>query len=57
MENDDLIICRKPQVALNARAHFKRGGERDKAIFGKTRSVMQAPVRETGRPGIERIRV
>lgn len=56
MENDDLIICREPQVALNARAHFKRGGERDKAIFGKTRSVMQAPVRETGRPGIERIR-
>ena len=56
MEHDNLIICSEPQVTLNARAHFKRRGERDKAIFGKTRSVMQAPVSESGWPRIERIR-
>ena len=56
MEHDDLIICSEPQVAFDTRAHFKRSGERDKAIFGKARSVMQAPVSKTGWPRIERVR-
>jgi hypothetical protein len=55
MEHDNPIVGGKPQIALDARAHFNRRCERGQAIFRWARTVMQAPVSETGRPRVERI--
>jgi hypothetical protein len=56
VEDDDLIVCREPKIAFDARAFFKRGGEGDQAVLGKRGARVQAAMRKSGRTGVERIR-
>ena len=56
VEDHNPIVCCQPEIALNARAFFQRGGECDQAILGECRTEMQSAVGETDRTGIERVR-
>jgi len=56
MENDNLIVGGQAEIALNSGAQLQCSSEGDEAILGKSGAMMQAPVRESGPAGIERIR-
>jgi len=56
VEDDDLVVGRKPQVAFDACVKLERGGKCDQAVFWKSRVGMKAPVREAFGTGIEGIR-
>jgi hypothetical protein len=55
VEDDDTVVGRKPQVALDTRAELQRGGKCDQAVFGKSGTGMEATVREALGTGVERI--
>jgi hypothetical protein len=57
MEDNDLIVGRQPNVALYAGTRLEGCSESAEAVFGKAGARVQAPVRETRRSGVERIRV
>jgi hypothetical protein len=56
VEDYDLVVGRKPQVAFDACVKLERGGKCDQAVFWKSRVGMKAPVREAFGTGIEGIR-
>ena len=51
-----MIVCRQPEVALDARAERKSGVKGGKRVFRNVGSVVQAPMRVARRTGIEGIR-
>jgi hypothetical protein len=55
MKDDQPVVPRQPQVALDTRAKLQGGSEGDQAIFGKAGAVVKAAVRESLLAGIERI--
>ena len=57
MEDDDLVVCCQPQIALDPGSEFVRGGEGNQTVLGEGSTGMQPAVGEPGRPGIERIRI
>lgn len=57
VEDDDMVVGGEPQVALDSGTHFERGGEGDEAVLRKARTIVDAPVRKSGRAGIERVRL
>ena len=56
MEDDQLVVSREPQVALDAGAQLERGLECAQCVFGNGWTTMQPAMREPARAGIQRIR-
>jgi hypothetical protein len=55
VKNYDLVVGRKPKVAFDARAFLKRGGKGKQAVFRKVGAAMQAAMRESRWPRVERV--
>jgi len=56
MKDDDLVVRSQSQIALDARAKPERGSERDQAVLGKARAVMETAVGEPPRAWVQRVR-
>lgn len=57
MEDEHLVVGRKPEVAFDPAAELESAGEGNQAVLRKARPIMQAPVREAERTRIERVRL
>jgi len=55
MKDDDLVVCREPQIALDAGAELKGCSEGEQAILGKAWAVMKPSMSEAHRARIEGI--
>lgn len=57
VKDDHPIVDGQPEIALDPAAELERGDEGGQAVLGKSGAGVQAPVRESGRSGIERVRL